>query len=556
MPLARHLDRPVVLERFSREVARLRDCRHPHIVPIVDDGRDDNGRPFIVMRFLPGGSLADRKKPVNLVTLHRWLPGIAAALDYIHSQGVLHRDVKPSNIFFDTQANAFLGDFGIARLIDEAEDSESAVPLPPETASDFAQDREDSLTLTGQLMGTLPYMAPELFEDRPHLTPKADQYSLAVAVYELLSCSWPVKESDREAFCRFHRGGRQSTPLLSRIQSVPVSLANAVAKALAKSPDDRFGDCREFAAAVLAEVPFSAIDPSHRRFLCPECKRLVRVPDDFGGRSCRCPSCQRTLRVSQGLDALWRPDEDPRPSAHRHPHHSPKLSDHAINEILKEDEETLFRSSYQRFASKSMWPAAAQLLSTEVLRRIDSQGSNSISTAAVMGKLAAVTSRNKDFEAAERLYKRALAVASQSGPQHLLTADIAFDLATLHRSRQQWQASTRLYAQALKIRQAVLGSHPFIANCWGSLAVVLGLQGQVARAEPLLVKALTAYGANISEPHGSADSRFLLLAHAKLQNILLEVPKSATVMQRFFLADIHAFAEHFDDGRKRIFFPP
>jgi serine/threonine protein kinase len=312
MPLARHLDRPVVLERFSREIARLRDCRHPHIVPIIDDGRDDNGRPFIVMRFLPGGSLADRKKPVNLVTLHRWLPGIAAALDYIHSQGVLHRDVKPSNIFFDTQANAFLGDFGVARLLDAQEEDDLGPALSAQSPSNVFQDGEESLTLTGQLMGTLPYMAPELFEDRPHLTPKVDQYSLAVAVYELLSTTWPVKESDRDAFCRFHRSGQQSTPLSSRIQRVPVSLANAVAKALAKSPDDRFRDCREFAAAVLAEVQFTPIDRSHRRFLCPGCKRLVRVPDDFGGRSCRCPSCNVTLRVSQDLDALWRPDEDPR----------------------------------------------------------------------------------------------------------------------------------------------------------------------------------------------------------------------------------------------------
>ncbi len=187
MPLVKHLVWPAIVERFEREVTRLRESNHPHIVPIVDDGVDQQGRPYLVMRFLPGGSLSNRRKPAGASALHRWLPAIASALDYTHSLGVLHRDVKRSNIFFDTQARAYLGDFGIAKLAEEHDDeraSTHAIALNGRNA-------EESLTETGSLMGTAVYMAPEAFEHRPQFTRQADQYSLAVSVYECLSGRFP-----------------------------------------------------------------------------------------------------------------------------------------------------------------------------------------------------------------------------------------------------------------------------------------------------------------------------------------------------------------------------
>lgn len=309
MPLAKHLERAVVLERFSREVTRLRDCRHPHIVPIIDDGQASDGRPFIVMRFLPGGSLADRKKPINPVTLHRWLPAIADALDYIHGRGVLHRDVKPANIFFDTQVNAFLGDFGIARLLEDQLFDESNRPASDQSPAIGSQDGEESLTATGQMIGTLPYMAPELFDARPLLTARTDQYSLAVTVYEMVTNSWPFKAAGREGFRQLHQASQQIPLPSAALRKFPTSLANSLDKALARTPEDRFATCGEFAIAVLAEVPFQPTDSSQHRFLCPGCGRLMRVPENFGGRTGRCPACYMEIRASHALDALWRPEE-------------------------------------------------------------------------------------------------------------------------------------------------------------------------------------------------------------------------------------------------------
>ncbi|NBV26282.1 MAG: hypothetical protein EBR99_03100 [Actinobacteria bacterium] len=109
------------MQRFAREIDAMRAVPHEAIVPITDHG-DDDGCPFVVMRFLPGGSLADYRRRDEAGTairnppgmLHFWLPGVAAALDHIHAKGMLHRDVKPGNIFLDGFLKPYLGDFGIA----------------------------------------------------------------------------------------------------------------------------------------------------------------------------------------------------------------------------------------------------------------------------------------------------------------------------------------------------------------------------------------------------------------------------------------------------------
>jgi len=162
-------ERPEARERFEREVRSLTQLDHRAIVKILDVG-EHGDRPFVVMQYLAGGTLAerlndkDRKLPAP-IALVAWISEIAAALDFTHAQNYLHRDVKPSNVLFDAAGNAYLSDFGIARAI-------GTDTSPPSN--------------WGSSPGTPLYMAPEITDEVP-LGPAYDQYALGVVVYQTLT---------------------------------------------------------------------------------------------------------------------------------------------------------------------------------------------------------------------------------------------------------------------------------------------------------------------------------------------------------------------------------
>ncbi len=293
---------PEIMDRFTREVRTMLELSHEHIVPITDHGEDE-GCPFVAMRFLPGGSLSEYRgrnedgtaATLPPGTLHSWLPGIAKALDFIHSSGVLHRDVKPGNIFLDGFLKPFLGDFGIAKIVDET----------------AGLNREYTLTATRMAVGTPEYMAPELF--RPGGTPdgRVDQYALAVTVYEMLAGRKPFRGDS--AHIIVEHASKDAPGLQDFCPDVPRRLAEAVHRALAKNPDDRFATCSQFAEAVLAQAATLEIDTSRARLLCPSCRAILRVSKSTAGKRGTCPKCQSPVRVAEDLCSLWLTGEDRSP---------------------------------------------------------------------------------------------------------------------------------------------------------------------------------------------------------------------------------------------------
>lgn len=313
MPKKALLDNPLLAKRFAREVHAMAAVPHPHIVPIVGYGEDRGGEfagvPYAAMRFLPGGSLSQRRlrdatgKPLpnHPSTLHLWLPGIAAALDAVHAAGIVHRDVKPANIFFDGFWHSFLGDFGIAKQLQDAgENSQS----------------EEPLTGTNIGIGTPDYMSPEQFSPKAVIDGRADQYALAVVVYELLTGSTPFTGSTTH-FAVEHL--TLPPPLLGdRQPGLPSRLCSAVQWALAKDPADRFASCREFAATVLADVQPMAPEHDVVRLLCPECSNILKLKLSAGGRTGKCPRCRKVMNVAKDLGALWlRSEEDEEEEEHQ-----------------------------------------------------------------------------------------------------------------------------------------------------------------------------------------------------------------------------------------------
>jgi len=280
--------------RFAREIEAMLAAPHESVVPITDHG-DDNGCPFVVMRFLPGGSLADYRRwdqagnPIRNPPgmLHFWLPGVAAALDHIHARGMLHRDVKPGNIFLDGFLKPYLGDFGIAKIIDES----------------GGLTKEQTLTSSKMVVGTQEYMAPELFKPRSKADGRVDQYALAVTVYEMIAGEKPFK-GDRAHIIVEHSA--MSVPRLSdKVPGLTQRLCTAVEKGLAKNPADRFTTCGEFAAAVVAELAPLAPEPDVVRLLCPGCKNILKLPQKAAGKTGRCPRCRAAMDVAADMGSLW-----------------------------------------------------------------------------------------------------------------------------------------------------------------------------------------------------------------------------------------------------------
>jgi serine/threonine protein kinase len=282
------------MQRFAREIEAMLLLEHDHIVPIGNHGNED-GCPFVVMPYLPGGSLADMRRrdkngsvqPQLPGTLPLWLPSVASALDFIHGRGLLHRDVKPGNIFFDGFWNAFLGDFGIAKVVDDS----GSVP------------KGETLTATMAAIGTPEYMAPELFRPKAVPDSRSDQYGLAVTVYEMLAGQKPFTGS--VAHIVIEHCTMPVPPLASRTQGLPASLCAAVEKALAKWPEDRFKTCGEFATAALRDVLPSQREPNMARLLCPSCSTILRMPTSAGGKVGKCPNCKAEMRIAKDLSALW-----------------------------------------------------------------------------------------------------------------------------------------------------------------------------------------------------------------------------------------------------------
>jgi serine/threonine-protein kinase len=217
-----------VLKRFDREAKSLAKLTHPNIVSIIDYGEYE-GSPFLVMPFLPGGTLKARLgKPMPYAEAAALLCPIADALAYAHQKGIIHRDVKPGNILITEGGQPMLTDFGIARLLDNEE--------------------TQTLTGTGVGVGTPEYMAPEQGLGR-EVDGRADIYSLGIVFYELVTGQKPYSADTPMAIIL-----KQSTeplPSPSAIQAgIPEQVDKTLFKALAKKPEDRYLSMVEFESAL------------------------------------------------------------------------------------------------------------------------------------------------------------------------------------------------------------------------------------------------------------------------------------------------------------------
>ncbi len=224
-------------KRFEREAKTVAGLKHPHIVQVYDFGESD-GTYYMVMEYIAGRDLGDvirETAPLQIEGVRSIVGDIAGALDYAHTQGLVHRDVKPSNVMLeaitstgqrDKTERAVLMDFGIARILTGG----------------------TRLTATGT-MGTFDYIAPEQIQAASDVDGRADVYSLGVMAYQMLAGRLPFDAAHPAALLIAHLNQpapdpRQLNPHL------PEGAAAALLRALAKKPDQRFSTAGEFVAAL------------------------------------------------------------------------------------------------------------------------------------------------------------------------------------------------------------------------------------------------------------------------------------------------------------------
>jgi serine/threonine-protein kinase len=230
--------------RFRREAQAIARLRHPNVLDVYDFGEYE-GTPYMIVEYVSGGSLADRlaKRVLDQPTALNFLRGIAGGLDYAHSNGVVHRDVKPANVLLTTSDTPVLADFGLAKLM-----------------------QGSSLkSMTGVTTGTPAYMSPEQVTGN-HVGPAADRYALASIAYEMLTGVIPF---DGEAllellYAQVHREPPRPS---SRNPLLSPGVDAVIMRGLAKDPAARWPSCAAFVEALAAVLSGKSSDPGIVRTL-------------------------------------------------------------------------------------------------------------------------------------------------------------------------------------------------------------------------------------------------------------------------------------------------
>lgn len=216
---------PLFRERFDREAHTIAALEHAAIVPVYDFG-EDASQPYLVMRYMTGGSLAGKLNngPMSIAESAAIMTRVSAALDEAHKRGIIHRDLKPGNILFDQYGDAFLSDFGIAKLT------------------------EATAALTGStVIGTPAYMSPEQARGESGVDGRSDIYSLGVILFEMLTGQAPY-EADTPMGVAIKHILDPVPRILSVNPELPTDIEGVIGRAMAKDPNQRFQSAGEMAA--------------------------------------------------------------------------------------------------------------------------------------------------------------------------------------------------------------------------------------------------------------------------------------------------------------------
>jgi tetratricopeptide (TPR) repeat protein/tRNA A-37 threonylcarbamoyl transferase component Bud32 len=252
-------------ERFRREIEMAAELQHPHVLPVFDSGEAGTGGLWYTMPYVEGESLRERihrEGRLPIPEALRLAREIAEALDYAHSHGVIHRDIKPGNILL-SQGHALVADFGIARqaarLATAVAEGSVEILLAEAGLTDISVVDSltgATLTGTGMSLGTPAYMSPEQALGARDIDGRSDQYAVGCVLYEMLTGAPPYTGDSARAVI-----GQHVTAPVPNVRAVrpevPAAIGTVLAKALAKTPEARFASAAEFATTLEHAAPAS-----------------------------------------------------------------------------------------------------------------------------------------------------------------------------------------------------------------------------------------------------------------------------------------------------------
>ncbi|MBA2284973.1 MAG: protein kinase [Ktedonobacteraceae bacterium] len=260
------------LERFRRETDAAASLEHPNIMPVHEYG-EENGLAYLVMPYISGGTLRDEMEREGALTLPKvmnYVDQLAAALDFAHERGVIHRDVKPANILKTPEGRLLLTDFGLVKIISEE------------------QAARVRLTGPGAPVGTPDYMSPEQVLGQP-VDGRADLYSLGVILYQMVTGTTPFRGDAPMQIAAQHLQTPPKSPRLLR-GDLPIAAEQVLLRALAKRPEDRYARGQDLTAALRAALIAAGI------VVDTGTSPSIPVPGHTGGR----------LQASKNLfDTQW-----------------------------------------------------------------------------------------------------------------------------------------------------------------------------------------------------------------------------------------------------------
>ncbi len=213
-------------QRFANEAAIIASLEHLHILPVYAYGIYE-GYAYLAMRLLRGGSLKDRLRegqPMPIADALHLFEQITKGLGYAHSKGIIHRDIKPANILLDENNNAYLTDFGLAKVIDS----------------------DEHLTRGDSVVGTLAYMSPEQLQG-DHIDHRSDLYGMGVVLYHMLCGRVPFRGEGNDMVAVIYMHLQEDPPPPQQFNpEITSELEHVIFKALSKDPNDRYGSAEEF----------------------------------------------------------------------------------------------------------------------------------------------------------------------------------------------------------------------------------------------------------------------------------------------------------------------